>query len=87
MPVFIGLSQTRVLASFWTLQHDQYEDLIAPAGHILIAADNPAPSAKRLQTPAQPVPAGHATTLAGPANPTRVSVLIKRFLASTFDQL
>lgn len=41
IPISIGLGLTGLCAFFWSLRHDQYEDLAGAARRILFAADEP----------------------------------------------
>ena len=43
IPISIGLGLTGLCAFFWSLRHDQYEDLAGAARRILFAPDEPAP--------------------------------------------
>jgi len=41
IPVSIGLGLTGLVAFFWAMRHDQYDDMAGSAARILIAPDTP----------------------------------------------
>ena len=53
IPISIGLGLTGLCAFFWSLRHDQYEDLAGAARRILFAPDAPAPTSHE-KTPDEP---------------------------------
>jgi len=54
IPILIALGLTGLCAFFWSLRHDQYEDLAGAARRILIAPDKPVPTPPGPQNPAHP---------------------------------
>jgi len=57
IPISIGLGLTGLCAFFWSLRHDQYEDLAGAARRILIAPDKPASTRTSPEkSPDQPAP-------------------------------
>lgn len=63
VPIAIGLGLTGLAAFFWTLRHDQYDDLEGDALRILVAPDIPIPQKE--------CPNGQLAAHADYANPDR----------------
>ena len=66
IPISIGLGLTGLCAFFWSLRHDQYDDLAGAAARILNAPDAPI-----AHPPAKETPHGQLAAHADHANPVR----------------